>query len=60
MSNDRTGRILDVHHWRAAQRRRASRETEILRSLYAGKVERKQRSLDDILGPVPDPWGGAA
>lgn len=55
-----TARILDVHHWRAAQKRRASRETEILRSLYAGKIQPKRRSLDDILGPVPDPWGGAA
>lgn len=55
-----TARILDVHHWRAAQQRRASREREILRSLYAGRVEPKRRSLDEILGPAPDPWGGAA
>ncbi len=55
-----SARVLDIRHWRAAQRRRAEREAAIVRKLYAGKPEPKRRSLDEIMGPAFDPWGGAA
>lgn len=55
-----TARILDYRHWRAARERRATRERAMLRELYAGPVQFTRPSLDDILGPVFDPTGGAA
>ena len=55
-----SARILEIHHWRAAQRRRADREAAIVRSLYAGKPQPKRPSLDEIMGSAFDPWGGAA
>lgn len=55
-----TARILDQSHWRAARARRAARERAILRELYAGPVQFRRPSLDDILGPAFDPTGGAA
>ncbi|WP_165363599.1 hypothetical protein [Sphingobium cupriresistens] len=55
-----TARILDYRHWRAAQERRACRERAIIRSLYAGPIQPKRLTLDQILGPTFDPSGGAA
>lgn len=52
--------VLDIDHWRAAQQRRADRERAIVRRLYSGPPPRKQLSLDEVLGPVFDPKGGAA
>lgn len=52
-----TGRILDIEHWRAAQRRRAIR----IRDNYAGvKATPRRRTLDEILGWSAPPFGGDA
>ena len=55
-----TARILEVHHWRAAQARRADRQRAAMRALYSAKPPPKRRSLDDIMGPAFDPSDGAA
>lgn len=55
-----SAKIFDQHHWRAAQFRRAERESLVARTLYAGRKQAARMSLDDILGPAFDPTGGAA
>lgn len=55
-----TARILDQSHWRAACARRASRERAAMRAVYAGPVQPKRLSLDDILGSAFDPTTGGA
>lgn len=55
-----TARILDVHHWRAAQARRADRQRSAMRALHVAKPQPKPRSLDEIMGPAFDSSDGAA
>tara|TARA_R110000868_G_scaffold305573_8_gene566645 strand:- start:8170 stop:8343 length:174 start_codon:yes stop_codon:yes gene_type:complete len=55
-----TARILDQSHWRAACARRANRERAAMRAVYAGPVQPKRLSLDDILGSAFDPTTGGA
>lgn len=55
-----TAKILDHEHWRAARERRACRERAAMRALYAGPIQPKRPTLDEIMGTTSDPWGGAA
>lgn len=56
----RSVRILGIDHWRAAQKRRAGRQSEIERGLRMPVKRTERLTLDDILGPVHPDGGGAA
>lgn len=57
---NRTVHILGIDHWRAAQKRRAGRLSEIERGLRMPVKRTERLTLDDILGPVHPDGGGAA
>lgn len=56
-----TAFVLDQRHWRAAQDRRTCRERAVHRKAVAeASCHNRRPTLDEIMSPSFDPWGGAA
>lgn len=56
-----TARIFSKRHWQEAQARRACRHRAAQRSAAIEAASQARRpTLDEILNPTFNPWGGAA